>query len=181
MVGIYKIENKMNKKVYIGKSIDILNRWQEHMEQGEKATLLEDEFHFELAQNPDFFIFSILEICLESELSEKEAFYIKKYKSVETGYNKINASNEKRTDKIVAKTNKDIVNRLNELMGKPLFVEDKEKLAIFMGYRDKKGNLLSWRTVKKHLIENGLEVYETKRKVNGKMRNCSIISICYNY
>ena len=28
--GIYKIENIVNGKVYIGQSIDIYNRWQNH-------------------------------------------------------------------------------------------------------------------------------------------------------
>lgn len=30
MVGIYKIENKVNGKVYIGQSIDIKIRWYNH-------------------------------------------------------------------------------------------------------------------------------------------------------
>ena len=31
MIGIYKIENKVNGKVYIGQSIDIEKRWKEHI------------------------------------------------------------------------------------------------------------------------------------------------------
>lgn len=30
-VGIYKIENKINKKVYIGQSINIEMRWKNHI------------------------------------------------------------------------------------------------------------------------------------------------------
>ena len=30
MIGIYKIENKYNGKIYIGKSKDIMNRWSTH-------------------------------------------------------------------------------------------------------------------------------------------------------
>ena len=30
MIGIYKIENKVNGKVYIGQSIDINTRWYNH-------------------------------------------------------------------------------------------------------------------------------------------------------
>ena len=30
MIGIYKITNNVNKKVYIGQSIDIKRRWREH-------------------------------------------------------------------------------------------------------------------------------------------------------
>ena len=31
MIGIYKIENKVNGKVYIGQSIDIEKRWKSHI------------------------------------------------------------------------------------------------------------------------------------------------------
>ena len=31
MIGIYKIENKVNGKVYIGQSIDIEKRWKNHI------------------------------------------------------------------------------------------------------------------------------------------------------
>ena len=30
MVGIYKITNNINNKVYIGQSVNILARWQQH-------------------------------------------------------------------------------------------------------------------------------------------------------
>ena len=34
---------------------------------------------------------------------------------------------------------------------------------------------------KRKLIENGFDIIETKRKVDGKMKNCSIISVKYDY
>ena len=34
MIGIYKIENKINHHVYIGQSINIEARWQEHYRNG---------------------------------------------------------------------------------------------------------------------------------------------------
>lgn len=181
MIGIYKIKNKSNGKIYIGQSVDILGRWEEHINQGKAATIYEDEFHFELFNNPSDFMFSILEICQEEELQEREQYYINKYNSIEKGYNKIAAAKSNKKKKIIAITNRDIVNRLNELCGKPLFIEDKTKLALFLGYRDKRGNLLGWKTVKKHLEKNGFEIIETKRIVKGKSKNCSIISVRYEY
>lgn len=181
MIGIYRIYNKINGKSYIGKSIDILRRWNEHMECGCAATHYEDEFHYELNLNPQNFTFEILTICKESELSTEEEKYINKYNSIENGYNKIKASKEIREDKVIARNNKDMIDRLNLIIGKPLFVEDKKKLAEFFGYRDKRGNLLGWNTLKRNLIKNGLEIIETKRKINGVIRNCSIISIKYEY
>ena len=58
MVGIYMIKNNDNKKVYIGKSINIMTRWNEHMKQGENATEFDDTFHFELNQHPEYFSFN---------------------------------------------------------------------------------------------------------------------------
>ena len=72
--GIYKIQNKYNGKCYIGRSINILGRWQQHIEQGYETTELEDYFHFELAHHTDYFTFDILEVCGESELDEKEKY-----------------------------------------------------------------------------------------------------------
>ena len=34
--GIYKIENKINKHIYIGQSINILKRWTEHTKDSKK-------------------------------------------------------------------------------------------------------------------------------------------------
>jgi len=181
MIGIYRIHNKVENKSYIGKSVDIMRRWQEHINQGRTATRYEDEFHFELNRIPENFTFEILLECSESELSTYEEMAMITYDSVKNGYNKINASTEIREDKIIAKTNKDMVSRLNDIVGKPLFVEDKKKLAEFFGYRDKRGNLLGWNTLKKNLARNGFDIIETKRKIDGRMRNCSIISVRYDY
>ena len=62
-----------------------------------------------------------------------------------------------------------------------MFVDDKKKLASFFGYKNSRGNLLGWTTLKRRLIENGFDIIETKRKVDGKMKNCSIISVKYEY
>lgn len=182
MVGIYMIKNNNNNKVYIGKSINIMTRWNEHMKQGENATKFDDTFHFELNQHPEYFSFNILKICNESELSYWEDYYIKEYDSINSGYNKISAAASIFCDdKEIAHSRKDIIKRLNDIVGKPLFVDDKKKLANFFAYKNKHGVVLGWTTLKKHLIENGFDIIETKRKVNGKMRNCSIISVKYDY
>lgn len=91
MIGIYKIENKINNKIYIGKSKNIMQRWSTH----EQA--LEDGSHHSKTLQEDYtnmggmscFNFSIIEICDAKLLSEKEAFYIKKFNSsnIDIGYN----------------------------------------------------------------------------------------------
>ena len=181
MIGIYRIYDTTTDKSYIGKSVDIIRRWNEHIEQGAAATIYGDEFHYLLNSRPDTFTFEILKICKESELSELEEYYMIAFNSIKNGYNKIKAAKEVREDRIVARNEYDMRKRLNEIMGKPLFVEDKVKLCEFFGYRDNRGRLLGWKTLKRKLIENGLDIIETKRNWNGKPRNCSIISIKFNY
>lgn len=181
MTGIYMIKNIQNNKVYIGKSVNIMYRWQEHIKQSEEATEFEDKFHFDLGQTPEDFSFNILKTCPESELSEWEDFYIKKYNSIENGYNKISAATTFIDDKPFARSERDIIRKLNSVVGKPLFVNDKKKLAAFFGYKNSRGISLGWTTLKRKLIENGFDIIETKRKVDGKMKNCSIISVKYEY
>ena len=90
MVGIYKITNNINKKVYIGQSIDIKRRWRGHKS---TATNPNDEcYNLPLYRairkyGIENFIFEVLEECNVSELNEKERFYIQKYNSYFNGYN----------------------------------------------------------------------------------------------
>ena len=89
MTGIYKIENKHNGKVYIGKSKDIMNRWSTH----EKD--LTNHTHHSSKMQEDFdkyggieaFDFSIVEKCDASELTGKEKFYFEQFDSIASGYN----------------------------------------------------------------------------------------------
>ena len=132
MVGIYIIKNNDNKKVYIGKSINIMTRWNEHVKQGENATEFDDTFHFELNQHPEYFSFNILKICNESELSYWEDYYIKEYDSINSGYNKISAASSIFCDdKEIAHSRKDIIKRLNDIVGKPLLLTIRRNWQIF--------------------------------------------------
>ena len=178
MIGIYKITEKATSYCYIGKSTDIMRRWQEHMKQGETALLNLDKFHYLLNERPENFSFEILEVCSADKLAEKEQYYLKKYNSLAI-FNKISAANcyKKVTFKKIAKTQKEMVEFLNNIIGKPLFKEDKDTLVQFFSLRDKRGNLLKWTSLKSKLIENGFEIKETKRTIDGVSKNCSIISV----
>jgi len=88
--GIYKIENKINNKCYIGKSINILERWRHHRiavhspSEAYDYPLYKEIREFKIEN----FNFSILEECAKEDLVEKEKEYIKKYNSmVPNGYN----------------------------------------------------------------------------------------------
>ena len=85
-IGIYKIENLSNHKVYIGQSVHIEKRWSEHcIPNNQNKSLISKAIFLEGKTN---FSFSILEECKPEELDDKEQFYIKKYNSITpNGYN----------------------------------------------------------------------------------------------
>ena len=90
VIGIYKIENKVNGKKYIGQSIDIGKRWSSH------CTMLKynkhTSVHLQGAYNfygEESFSFSVLEECGEDKLDERERYWIAYYNATnpEYGYN----------------------------------------------------------------------------------------------
>lgn len=76
MIGIYKISNLQNGKVYIGQSVNISARWSSHkwaLKNGKH-----DNSHLQYAWNkygPSNFEFSVLEECDKSQLNERETFW----------------------------------------------------------------------------------------------------------
>ena len=76
--GIYKIENSVNNKIYIGSSIDINKRFYKHLWMLRKG--IHDNIHLQNSFNQygeNSFNFSILEYCNISELVNRENFYIR--------------------------------------------------------------------------------------------------------
>ena len=87
MIGIYKIENKINNFIYIGQSNDIERRWKEHIY--ELNNNKHNNFHLQNAWNKygcDNFKFEKIDECNIQELNEKEMFWISYYKSNIRGY-----------------------------------------------------------------------------------------------
>lgn len=82
MIGIYKITNKNNGKIYIGQSNNVEKRISEHKQ---KRTMTIDEYINVLGV--ENFDFEILEECNKEELDKKEQEYIKYFNSQEEGYN----------------------------------------------------------------------------------------------
>ena len=68
MIGIYKIENIINHKIYIGQSIRIMKRWNEHINV-ECDSLIHKAIKEYGYSN---FTFTILELCKKDELDVKE-------------------------------------------------------------------------------------------------------------
>jgi group I intron endonuclease len=86
-IGIYKISSNKSLKVYIGSSINIEKRFRDHID-----SLLKGDHHSSKLQahftkeSPELTL-TVLEKCNEHELSERESFYIKQYKSYRHGFN----------------------------------------------------------------------------------------------
>lgn len=81
--GIYKIENLINHKVYIGQSKNIEVRWRAH------RTAKDDYSIHQAIQKygVENFEFSIIEECEPDQLNEKEIYWINQYNSYTEGYN----------------------------------------------------------------------------------------------
>ena len=88
MIGIYKITNKVNNKVYIGQSSDIKRRWRDHRSAAFNPK--DNGYNYPLYKairkyGLDNFSFDILEECSQSDINEREIFYIKEYNAHGSG------------------------------------------------------------------------------------------------
>lgn len=86
-IGIYAFHLK-DKIVYIGKSINIEKRIQRHLQELRKGSHCNS--HFQRAFNKygeSAFNTSILEVCEEEALNEKEIYFIDKYNMLSLGFN----------------------------------------------------------------------------------------------
>lgn len=89
MIGIYKIENTLNHKIYVGQSVHIERRWSEHCFPSKKSVISKAIQKY----GKEKFTFQILEECSVEELDEKESYYIKKFNCViPNGYNVVDCS-----------------------------------------------------------------------------------------
>lgn len=84
MIGIYKITNTINNKSYIGQSIHIEQRWQEHLYKSSGCSLLKYALHKYGVEN---FTFEVIEECSQDNLNKREQYWISFYNTFEEGYN----------------------------------------------------------------------------------------------
>lgn len=125
--GIYKIENKINHKIYIGQSNDIETRWTHH--KWELNNHKHSNNHLQKAWDKfgeENFIFEIVELCDETIIDEKEQEYIKKFCSLssQNGYNLDSGGN---FNKHHAKETKEKISQKH--IGKIISKETKTKIS----------------------------------------------------
>lgn len=87
MIGIYKITNLLNGKVYIGQSIHIERRWQEHC-QSSATSEIAKAIQTDGKENFNFEVLEHFDIEDSDLLAEREDYYIDYYNCiVPRGYN----------------------------------------------------------------------------------------------
>lgn len=77
MIGIYKITNQINKKSYIGQSVNIKQRWRAHRTRAFNSDELEKPLYRAIRKyGLKNFNFEILEECKKEDLNCKEKYWI---------------------------------------------------------------------------------------------------------
>ncbi len=86
---IYKIENLINKKVYIGQTIQPFQKRKDaHIYELRKGTKTNRKFQNAWNKyGEENFKFEVIERCRKSELNHRERYYVNKYNSYCNGYN----------------------------------------------------------------------------------------------
>ena len=93
--GIYKITNLVNGKIYIGQSVDIYRRWEQHKKigrskKGYKGYRNQPLYRALRKYGEQNFSFEIIEVCSQDMILEREEYWIKYYDctiSNNKGYN----------------------------------------------------------------------------------------------
>lgn len=87
--GIYKITCVENSKTYIGKSVDVANRWSEHIKSSlEIGTIAKNQLYTLMKEKgAENFTFELLEEVNKDKLLERESYWIKFYETDSYGLN----------------------------------------------------------------------------------------------
>lgn len=87
--GIYKITCVNNGKIYIGKSVDVANRWAEHIKSSlEIGTIAKNQLYTLMKEKgAENFTFELLEEANKDKLLERESYWIKFYETDSYGLN----------------------------------------------------------------------------------------------
>lgn len=108
MIGIYKITNLLNGKVYIGQSINIKKRWYYHKSNLRNSNKFWYPIAREESNSINDFLFEVIEECSLEELDKKEKYWISFYNSTADGYNSTFGRQHKTQVGKIEETNKEI-------------------------------------------------------------------------
>lgn len=196
MVGIYKIENLINHKVYVGQSVNIKHRWFCHRRHLDNNT--HTNFHLQKAWNKygsENFKFEIIENCEKEFLNDRETYWNNYYSSLNGTYN-IGATNYENTmsdemrqriskkligHKMSEESKQKMINKLKGRPGKnkgiPLSEELRKKISLKLKgkptyKRTPELNLKMSKILKGHKIseETRLKISETLKRRNNNVK-----------
>lgn len=87
--GIYKITNLITDECYVGQSVDVYKRWNDHCKCGLGIDTPPGNKLYKAIQEYglDNFTFELLTECSQAELNEKEKYFIELYQADTFGYN----------------------------------------------------------------------------------------------
>lgn len=88
--GVYKITNTVNGMIYVGSSIDVVNRWWQHRKELRSGKHHNDKFKKAFKKyGEEAFVMEVLEVCPQETLREREQAWIHATKCTErrVGYN----------------------------------------------------------------------------------------------
>ena len=138
-IGIYKYQNKINGKIYIGQSTNIENRYRQHLYDADVRP--EDGTGIDLAIRKygiDNFTFEIIEECPKDKLDEREIYWIQYYDSYNNGYNRtIGGSVLRGEDHPRAILTREQVQELRDMYGKRVKRSNAFKKFLDMGITER--------------------------------------------
>lgn len=115
MTGIYKIENLITHRCYIGQSRNIQKRWLAHKNAVYDKKQKSYDYPIYRAIRKygiENFSFEIIEQCPVDELNEREKFWIKHFSSYEKGYNQTPGGESLGSHKLTLEQVREIKQRL---------------------------------------------------------------------
>ncbi len=162
---IYKFTNKINNKIYIGKTQNLKKRISTHIRLSKNP---KNRFHLAIKKyGINNFKVEVLKVCKNQiDLSEREQYYISYFKSIKKGYNLTEGGtggdvfsfqSPERKQEILRKRSKSM---LGKNKGKKCSEEQKIKISkTLTGSKDslstkikkRKSALLKWKKIKENL------------------------------
>lgn len=85
--GIYLITNLITQEKYVGQSIDVATRWQQHQNTAQNVKEQAKIYQAMREYGIENFSCRLLEACPKEQLDEKEIYWIDYYDSFNNGYN----------------------------------------------------------------------------------------------
>lgn len=87
-IGIYKITDIESGKCYVGQSVNLSDRWKQHVKRGIGAeTPTKNKLYpAMLAIGPENFTFEVIEECEKNQLDEREDYYQVFFHAIDYGY-----------------------------------------------------------------------------------------------